>query len=129
MMDAAMTVMFAKAYGIYFIAVGLALVLDPQRFRRWYEDVLQESRRAMFGGTISLVIGCFIIANHHHLVMDWPVIITLIGYWGVFSGAGCLISDKFIQLFKPMVQASELVYRGSGLAWLLLGAFLAYQGF
>ena len=109
--------------------MGIALLVDPSRFRKWYEDILQESRRALFGGTISLLIGCFIIATHHHLVADWPVVITLIGYWGVVSGAGCLISEKFIHLFKPMVEANDLVYRGSGFVWMLLGLFLGYQGF
>ncbi len=123
------TLMFAKAYGIYFLVVGLALLACPSRFRTWYEDILSESRRVLFGGTISLLIGCFIIATHHIIVMDWPVIITLIGYWGVASGAGCLISDKFITLFKPMIKSSDLVYRLSGVAWLLLGVFLAFQGF
>ena len=95
-----MTIILAKTYGIYFAVVGLALAVCPERFREWYEDIMRESRRALFGGTISLLIGCFIIAVHHHLVMDWPVIITLIGYWGVFSGAGCLISNNFTILSK-----------------------------
>lgn len=123
------TVMFAKAYGIYFFVVGLALIVCPSRFKSWYEDILAESRRVLFGGTISLLIGSFIIATHHVLVVDWPVIITMIGYWGVLSGAGCLISDKFINLFKIMINSSDVVYRVSGLAWLLLGCFLGYQGF
>lgn len=123
------TMMYAKAYGIYFIVVGVALLATPSRFRSWYEDILSESRRVMFGGTISLLIGCFIVATHHHVVMDWPIIITLIGYWGVVSGAGSLISDKFIHLFKPMIHASEMVYRLSGVAWAILGVFLAFKGF
>ena len=123
------TMIFAKAYGIYFLVVGLALLICPSRFRTWYEDILSESRRALFGGTISLLIGSFIIATHHVLVMDWPVIITLIGYWGVISGAGCLISDNYIKLFSIMVNSSDIVYRVSGIAWLLLGVFLGYHGF
>ena len=54
-----MSIMFAKAYGIYFAVVGLALFLSPSRFRTWYEDILAEDRRAMFGGTVAQ-IGCFI---------------------------------------------------------------------
>lgn len=121
------TTLLGKTYAIYFSVVGIALMVDPPRFRRWYKDILNESRRVLFGGTISLLIGSLIIACHNHWIMDWPVIITLIGYWGVLSGAGCLISKDFIKWFKPMVDASDLVYRGSGLAWLALGLFLAYN--
>ena len=126
---AAMTTMYAKAYGIYFIVIGLGLLSCPSRFRSWYVDILGEERRVLFGGTIALLIGSFIIATHNYLVADWPVIITLIGYWGVFAGAGSLISGKFINLYKIMINSSDLVYRGSGIAWLILGLFLFRQGF
>ena len=111
------TVLFAKAYGIYFIVVGIGLLASPDRFRDWYEDIMSESRRVLFGGTISLLIGCFIIYTHHHLVFDWPLIITLIGYWGVLSGLGCYVSDNFAKLFKPMIDSSDFIYRLSGVAW------------
>ena len=123
------TLIFAKAYGIYFSGVGIGLLTSPERFRNWYEDIMEESRRALFGGTVSLLIGSFIIATHNILVLDWPIIITLIGYWGVISGIGCLISNQYVKLFMPMVNANKLVYRLSGLGWLVLGLFLFYQGF
>ena len=124
-----MSLMYAKAYGIYFLVVGLGLLLNPNSFRAWYEDILKENRRVIFGGTISLLIGSFIVATHHVIVADWPMIITLIGYWGVLSGAGCLIYKNFINLFKPMINASQSVYQLSGLVWGLLGVYLIIQGF
>ena len=123
------TMMYAKAYGIYFLVTGLGLLVSPARFRDWYNDILSEGRRVLFGGTIALLIGSFIVATHNHLVADWPVIITLIGYWGVFAGAGCLLSDKFIHLYKVMINSSDVIYRLSGVAWALLGVFLAMKGF
>ena len=124
-----LSIMYAKAYGIYFLVVGLALLFNSDCFRTWYEDILKENRRVVFGGTLSLLIGSFILATHHVLVLDWPLIITLIGYWGVGSGALCLISKNYIKLFKPMINASKTVYQLSGVAWSLLGVFLILQGF
>ena len=124
-----MTDLFSRAYGVYFIVLGIALLLSPDRFRHWYNDILVESRRAMFGGTIALLIGSFILATHHVLVADWRIIITLIGYWGVIAGAGCLITDNFVKIFKPMINSNDVVYRFSGLAWAIIGLFLASQGF
>ena len=123
------SMVLAKTYSIYFLVVGLALVVDPTRFRAWYEDILAENRRVMFGGTISLVIGCFILAFHPYWKFNWQLILTLIGVWGVFSGAGCLIWKDFIKLFKGMINANDLVYRLSGVFWAALGAFLGYQSY
>ena len=123
------SLMYARAYGLYFLIVGLSLIANPDRFRDWYKDILSETRRVLFGGTIALLIGSFIIATHDIFVYDWPIIITLIGYWGIIAGAGALLSDKFINLYKWMIESNNLVYRASGLAWLLLGIFLIQQGF
>ena len=83
----------------------------------------------MFGGTIALLIGSFILATHHVLVADWRIIITLIGYWGVIAGATCLITDYFLKIFKPMINSNDFVYRFSGLAWAMIGLCLESQGF
>jgi uncharacterized protein YjeT (DUF2065 family) len=120
------SIMFAKAYGIYFIGVGLGLMSNPHQFRKWYEDILSETRRQLMGATLALLIGSFILANHHVLVLQWPLLITAIGYWGVITGIGCLASSEFIHLFRPMINASENVYRLSGLGWFIIGAFLLY---
>ena len=125
----AMTLMYAKAYGIYFLVTGIGLFLNPTTFRDWYNDILSENRRVLFGGAIALLIGSFIVATHNVLVSDWPIIITLIGYWGVFAGAGCLMSDKFINLYKGMIHSNDLMYRLSGIAWTVLGLFLMSKGF
>ena len=123
------SIMYAKAYGIYFTGVGLALLSNPKQFRNWYESLLDESRRVLFGGTIALLIGSFIIATHHKIASDWTMIITLIGYWGVGSGAGSLITGNYIKLFRPMIDSPDLMYRASGVFWAALGIFLATKGF
>ena len=123
------TVLFAKAYGIYFTGVGLGLLANPGQFRDWYESLIQESRRVLFGGTIALLIGSFILATHNVLVADWPIIITLIGYWGVITGTGSLITGNFVSFFKPMIHSGDIVYRLSGLGWVIIGLFLAMKGF
>ena len=124
-----MTLILAKTYGIYFLFVGLGLLKSPDRFRSWYETILAEDRRQLFGGLFSLLIGAFILSVHNHLVADWRVVLTLIGYWGVFAGAGCFLSKNFVAYFKPMINSSDTVYRFSGFVWFLLGVFLTYKGY
>ncbi len=123
------TLTYAKMYGVYFLVTGLALLINPSRFRSWYEDILSEGRRVVFGGVIALLIGSVILATHHYTELHWPIIITLIGYWGVVVGGCCMAFDSFIDLFKPMIRSSDMIYRISGVAWLLLGLFLMSKGF
>ena len=123
------TTILAKTYGVYLFFVGLSLFLSPGRYRDWYSNIISEDRRQLFGGMFALLIGSFIISIHNHWVADWRVIITLIGYWGVFWGAGLFLSKDFGQLFKIMINSSDTVYRLSGIFWAALGGFLFYQGY
>ena len=137
-----LTWLLAFTYGLYFIGVGFALMLNPSRFRKWYEAILSESHHQMMGGTFALLIGSFLLATQVMPIIvygttmtelmgsDYIIlrinsyILTLIGLWGVITGIGCLLSDKFIQLFRPMVNSQDYVYRLSGFFWFLLGVFL-----
>jgi len=123
------SIFFAKAYGIYFLVVGLALIFNTGRFRGWYEDILRAEHRSLLGGVLALLIGAFIIAAHNLWVPDWRIIITLIGYWGVVKGAGLLIIPNFVQIFKPMISSSNIVYKASGIAWFIIGLILFYFGY
>ena len=126
---AAMSILYAKAYGIYFIATGLAIFLNPTRIRAWYQGILNDKNLAMVSSTFTILIGSFILATHHLIVADWHIIITLIGYWGVVVGTAGLVSDKVVQLVRGIVNNSDLIYRVSGIAWLLLGVFLVMKGY
>jgi len=123
------SILFAKAFGIYLTIVGFALLLHPQRFRNWYNEMINADFNLLFAGTLALFIGVFIIAFHNIWVLNWPILITLIGYWAVFKGAGFLITPKFVKIFKPIIDTSTLTYRLSGIGWLLIGLFLSYHGY
>ncbi len=123
------SIILAKTYGIYLFFTGLSLLISPQRYRNWYNDILSDDRRQLFGGLFALLIGSFIIAVHNIWVADWRVVLTLIGYWGVFWGAGLFLSKDFGKFFRVMIDSPDLVYRLSGLVWSLVGAFLFYQGY
>lgn len=123
------SILFAKAFGIYLTIVGIAIFIDPQRFRTWNNETINKDFNLLFAGTLALFIGVFIIAFHNIFVLNWPVLITLIGYWAVFKGAGFLITPKFVELFKPIINTTNLNYRLKGIGLLLVGLFLLYQGY
>lgn len=125
----AISILFAKAFGIYLTIVGIAIFLDPQRFRAWYNKMIIDDFNLLFAGTLALFIGVFIIAFHNIWVIDWPILITLIGYWAIFKGTGFLITPKFVKLFKPIINTNNLTYHLSGIGWLLVGLFLLYHGY
>lgn len=120
---------FAKVFGIYALAVGLSLFLNPARFRMMYQRFLVDEQSVMLGGVLALLIGAFVIAAHNVWVWDWPVLITILGYWAVIKGVALLISPGFIQFFKPMLDSGNGFFKGVGFFWMIIGLLLVYIGF
>jgi hypothetical protein len=123
------SIVFAKAFGIYLTIVGVALISHPERFRVWYNDILAKDSQSLLGGTLALFIGVFIIAMHNLWVKDWRILITVIGYWGLFKGAGLLIFPSFSKNFKPMIDSTNLIYRIMGFGFISYGLLLFYHGY
>ena len=122
------TILLAKVLGLYVFVVGIALVINPERFRGWYRKILEDDTQLFLGGVMALLLGAFIVGTHNVWVMGWPVILTVFGWMAVIKGAALMIVPNFSQMFKPMLDQSAEFYRVVGILWSLLGLFLCYQG-
>lgn len=123
-----MTFIIAKIFSIYFIVLGLALLINGGQFRQIYDDMLKNRGMMIYGAVLALFVGAFIVSTHNIWVMGWPVIITILGWWIVFKGFALLLfPDKFIGFFKPMMEGSDRFYQVIGITSLLLGALMAYH--
>lgn len=123
-----MTLILAKALGLYFVAVGLALVLNPSRIKTLYQQLIKDESFLFLGAIIALLIGAFIISVHNLWVAGWPVIITLIGWWSLIKGFILLVYPEALKpLWSKALNSPEFI-RIAGVVWLVIGAFLAYHG-
>lgn len=124
-----MSIILAKVFGIYFFIVALAALINPDRFRRLFQQSMQDQNFLLLGGILALLIGAIVVSVHNIWVLAWPVIITFFGWWSLIKGAALLIYPESINLFSSLQNRSELFYRGVGLLYLLLSLFLLYKGF
>ena len=123
------SVFFAKAFALYFLAAGIAMAMNPDRFRSWGKEIMSKDHRAMFAGIMAMILGAFTIAGHNIWVMDWPVMITLVGWISFLKGLAIMICPDFAKKCMPLMKQSDMAYRIGGGVWILVGLFLAYQGF
>lgn len=122
------TLILAKFFGLYFLAVGIAFALNPSNLPKLYEQMRQNQIFLFFGGIIAILLGAFVVSIHNDWVAGWPVIITILGWWSLIKGFGLIAYPGFADLFAPMYKMQESFYRGMGIVFALLGLFLAYQG-
>ncbi len=123
-----MTEIIARIIGMYMIVAAIGLLINADHMRKFYQDIMKNQSTLLMGGIIALLFGSCIVALHNIWVLDWPIIITILGWWSIMKGAGILWYPKFAKLFQPLLERSALFYRITGSCLLLLGTFLSYMG-
>jgi uncharacterized protein YjeT (DUF2065 family) len=124
-----MSIILAKIFGIYFVSVGIAIFLNPDRFKDIYRKMADNEHVILLGGIIALLLGAFVVSVHNIWVMGWPVILTVIGWMSLIKGVGILIYSHYLRFFSFMFDQPKLVYRLLGVFWSVLGLILLYYGY
>lgn len=123
-----MTLVLAKILGIYFLAIGIAFIIHPERFKKMYQQVAKDQNFLLMGGMLALLIGAVIVSIHNRWVLEWPVVITVLGWWSIIKGFALFAFPDFIKLFSFLQNRSNLFYRMISLVYIVIGLFLAYHG-
>ncbi|MDP1879393.1 MAG: hypothetical protein Q8K60_00470 [Parachlamydiaceae bacterium] len=123
-----MTIILAKIFGLYFLAIGLAILINPNRFKNIYLQSMNDENFLLIGGILALLIGAFIVSVHNTWVLEWPIILTLLGWWSLIKGFSLLIYPESIKLFSFMQNRSMRFYQILGLIYLVFSLFLIYKG-
>ncbi len=126
-----LTYVFAKAFGLYFLAVGLGISARPERFQLFMEGLSKKEGSnngiLLIGAVVALLVGVFTISLHNIWAMGFPIVITLIGWFSFIKGVLILILDDFTGLFINMIGKSGV--RAIGATYFVLGLLIAYMGF
>lgn len=122
-----MSIILAKILGIYFLAIGLSFVINPDLFKH-YARLIKDEGFMMLGAIIALLFGATIISLHNIWSFEWTVIITILGWWSLIKGFGIMAYPDFIKYFSFVFNRPEAFYRGLGLLWVAVGLFMAYHG-
>lgn len=121
-----MTALLAKIFGLYFIGVSIAFIINPKRIKPIYQKMTENEAVLFLGGIFALLIGAVVISVHNVWVMEWPVFITLLGWISFLKGVGLMAFRDFSSWFQFWLGRSENFYRGMGVLMLLVGLLLVY---
>lgn len=122
-----MTIVLAKIFGLYFLAIGLAFIINPDRFKSLYRKVMKDEGFLLIGGIVALLIGAVVISVHNVWIREWPVLVTILGWWSFVKGFALLVYPDCIKLFSFMSNRSHLFYRSVSIIYLTIGLFLLYH--
>jgi hypothetical protein len=123
------SIFLARLIGPVMTLVGISLLMNETAFRKMAMEFLRSPALIFFSGMILMPAGLAVVLSHNVWVLNWPVIITLLGWIAVISGALRVFApDRALKIGKKAVASKEIT-TVSAAFWLVIGAVLCYFGF
>ncbi len=120
------SIYIAKLIAVVYFFMGLGLVLNASYFKKAFEDMYKSPAVAFYGGMAALVVGFVIVSAHNVWVMDWTVLITLLGWGGLVKGVMLMLAPEFLlKISRPVLKNLSVI----GFGAVLLGVVFGYFGF
>lgn len=118
-----------QIFSLVYIAVGIGIFINPDFYKKLFEDFIENAAVLYLGGITALVVGYLILAFHNTWTKDLSVIITIFGWLALIKGILILIQPKIIiTLSKAMVQKKGIL-KIEAIVVIILGLAFAFLGF
>lgn len=92
------SIFLAKFWGYYLIIFFVILTFNPKRIKQIFDD-LKDDKFLIVTSFIAIIIGLLNILFHNIWVLNWELIITLIGWMSLFIGLSLFIFPKRTVIF------------------------------
>tara|TARA_R110000868_G_scaffold19484_13_gene83876 strand:+ start:8127 stop:8516 length:390 start_codon:yes stop_codon:yes gene_type:complete len=87
------SIFLAKFWGYYLIIFFVILTFNPKRIKQIFDD-LKDDKFLIVTSFIAIIIGLLNILFHNIWVLNWELIITLIGWMSLFIGLSLFIFPR-----------------------------------
>ena len=123
------SIFLARLIGPFALALGLALVFQGTGFRAFAGEFMASPALIFLSGIITLPAGLAIVLTHNVWTPDWRVVITIVGWLAVVTGAIRMIVPQQAAAKARGVIAQPLIPKIGAAIWLAIGALLSYYGY
>ena len=123
------SIFLARLIGPFALALGLALVVQGSGFRAFADEFLASPAFVFLSGIVTLPAGLAIVLTHNVWTPDWRVVITIVGWLAVVTGAIRMIFPQQAAAKARGLIANPLVPKIGAAVWLAIGALLSFYGY
>lgn len=122
-----LSIFLARLLGFQLLIVGIAMFMQPERFRAAVKDFHSSQALVLIGAGLPLLFG-LAIAIAHNVWSGWPILITLLGYLMIAKGLSRLfMADQGRKLSEELLGPSY--HKPASIAVVALGVILLVLGF
>jgi uncharacterized membrane protein len=119
----------ARLLGPLLALTGLGLVARTDAFREMALDFLHSRALIYLSGFLGLVAGLAMVLTHNVWVADWRVIVTIIAWLTLLTGAVRLLFPERVATMARSYLARRTLLPTTGAVWLVVGLVLCFFGY
>jgi len=124
-----MTFFIAKILGALYMVIGIGVLLNVKTYMKMMDDFINNAALIYVTGVGVLIGGFAIVLTHNVWVLDWPVIITIMGWSALLKGIALIVfPDAMISLTKKFITMRKTLIADI-IFVIILGSFLTAKGF
>jgi hypothetical protein len=123
------SIFLARLIGPVALALGLALVIQGSGFRAFATEFMASPALIFLSGIITLPAGLAIVLTHNVWTPDWRVVITIIGWLAIVTGAIRMIFPQQAAAKARVVIAHPALPKIGAALWLAIGVLLCFFGY
>jgi len=126
-MDA--SIFIARLLGPMFVVVGIAILINRQRFQTILQEFIRSATWLYWAGFAGLLAGMTLVLTHNVWVLDWRVLITLIGWFTLVRALITIFQPQWIVAAGTAILGHFEVFLGAAVIDLIVGLVLSYFGY
>jgi len=121
--------MIAGLMGPTLAAIALAMLFKFDSIPELAEQVSRDPALIFLSGVLLFVAGLAIVRAHNIWTLDWPVLVTILGWLAIVGGlVRILFPSRLAEIATDLGDRPGLII-GLSVAILLIGGFLSFKGY
>ncbi|MFW6077201.1 MAG: hypothetical protein ACOC71_05585 [Hyphomicrobiales bacterium] len=119
----------AQLIGPLLLVMGAGMLANAEGYRSMAQEFLASRALIYIAGLLAFVPGLAIVLVHNVWVLDWRVIITLLGWLSLIGGTFRLLAPRQVKVVGTAMLANRHYLTAGGAVTLALGAVLTLVGY
>ena len=123
------SVFLARLMGPVILAVAIGLLVNAQIYRTLADEVLRSRALIYLTGLLTMTAGMALVLTHNRWALDWPVLITIIGWLLAIGGAFRIIVPQGTEKFGRAMLRHKNGLTIAAVIWGAIGLILCFFGY
>ena len=120
------SIFLAKLIGPVMLAVGIGIFANAAVYRVLADEFLRSRALIYLSGLLLMTAGLAVVLNHNAWVLNWPVLITILGWLAVVGGAIRIVMPQGTERIGRRVLRNDMNLKIAGAVWLAVGGILSF---